>query len=150
MRDRYALAVVLVATVVAACANGSAGSPAAGSASPEAAGSAAPGASGPCVDAADLADTGEPIESAWAVIKTALAAQKVDDARAAAQTASHGLEGMADIVGAASPQAKELFLSSATQLRQAADQFPAGADKVDQARNDFEHAYDVAREARCP
>lgn len=150
MRDRRVLGFVLVATVVAACSGGSAGSPAGGGASPAAAGSASPGASGPCVDVADLSDTGEPVENAWSAIKTALAAQKIDDARTAAQTAGNGIKAMADLVGPASPQAKQQFLTSATELAQAVDQFPAGADKVDAARNDFEQAYNVAREAKCP
>jgi hypothetical protein len=119
-------------------------------ASPVAAGSASPAASGPCIDVGQLADTGDSVESQLDAIKTALAAKKVDDARSAAQTAGVGLKSLGDLAGPASPQAKQLFLNAATELAKAVTQFPNGGAMFDQARNDVEQGFVVARAAGCP
>lgn len=82
--------------------------------------------------------------------KSALAANKVDDARSAAATAIHGMKSMADLVGPASPPAKAQFLAAANELTEASSQFPSGGSLVDMARADLDQAYVVARQSRCP
>ena len=93
---------------------------------------------------------GEPVVMAMQLVKLALAAQKVDDARSAAEAATKGMTTMGDLVGSASPEAKQLFLAAATELTQAASQFPAGGPLVDQAKRDLDQAFVVAEAARCP
>src|SRR6185437_174414 len=89
---------------------------------------------GPCIDIANLADVGEPIEIAMTNVKTSLAAQKLDDARAAATSAAAGIRAVASVVGSASPAAKAQFLAAADEIEKVKDQFPAGTDLVDQAK----------------
>ncbi len=86
---------------------------------------------------------------AMQLIKPALAAQKIDDARSAAETAIKGLSTMGDLVGPASPRAKELFLAAATDLTQAASQFPSGGSLVDQSKRDLDEAFVAAEASRC-
>src|SRR6476659_6410164 len=150
---------MLAVLVLGACSPPAAPVPAATSAapssSPPTASAAAPSPgrsatpSGPCLDVGDLADLGEPVGMAMQLIKPALAAQKVDDARSAAQTAIKGLATIGDLVGPASPRAKELFLAAATELTQAASQFPNGGSLVDQSKHDLDEAFVVAEAARC-
>ena len=82
-------------------------------------------------------------------IKPALDANKVDDARALVQTATKGMTAMADLVGPASPQAKEMFTAAAAELTKAATQFPSGGSLVDQARHDLDQAFAVAATVKC-
>ena len=105
--------------------------------------------SGPCVDVGDLADLGEPVVTAMTAIKPALDAKKIDDARALAQTATDGLAAMAELVGTASPQAKKLFTTAASEMRKARSEFPSGVSLLDQARDDLDQAFAVAQTARC-
>ena len=104
---------------------------------------------GACVDVGDLADLGEPVVSAFTAIKPALEAQKIDDARGLAQTAIKGMTSMAELVGPASPQAKDIFTTAAAELTKAASQFPSGVSLVDQARGDLDRAFALAQAARC-
>ena len=112
--------------------------------------SASAAAGGPCVDVGELADIGDPVVTSLGALTTALAAKKLDDARSAAQTAGKGMKSMADLVAAASPQAKQLFLTAATELAQAVLQFPNGGAVVQQARKDLDQAFVIAEAARCP
>ena len=119
-------------------------------ASPVAGVSGSPAASGPCIDVGQLADSGDSVENQLDAIKAALSAKKVADARSAAQTAVVGMKSLADLSGSASPPAKQLFLTAATELAKAAAQFPNGTATYDQARKDFEQAFVVARTVGCP
>jgi hypothetical protein len=118
--------------------------------SPSGAASVSARPSGPCVDIADLADVGDPIVAAVQSIKPALAAGKVDDAKSAAAAASKNLKTLADRVAPASTKAKELFLTTADELTQAAAQFPDGGSLVDEAAKDLDEAFTLAEAARCP
>ncbi len=123
--------------------------PASAAPSPSAPLTASARPSGACVDVADLADLGEPVVSAMTGIKPALDAKKVDDARTLAGTAAKGMAAMADAVGPASPQAKQLFMTAASELTQAASQFPSGASLVDQSRHDLDQAFALAQAVKC-
>jgi hypothetical protein len=109
--------------------------------------SAAP--SGPCVDVAELGDLGESVVTAMTGIKAALDAKKVDDARALVQTATSGMASMSELVGPASPAAKQLFVKAAAELTNAASQFPSGTTEVEQARQDLGQAFVTAQAAAC-
>ena len=137
---------------VAASSPPSAAASAAPSSAPASAPSAAASPAGSqvaCVDVGDLADQGDPVQNALQAIKPALAAKKVDDARAHAQTAITGQKSMADLVAPASPQGKLLFLKAADELTQAVAKFPDGTSLVDQAQTDLNDGFTAARTSAC-
>ena len=138
----------MLTLVVSACAPSAGGPSLAPTSAPTA--PSAPGPSAPCIDAGQLADSAESVGVALQGLVAALKVANTAQARSLAGTAATGMRSIAGFVGPVRPDAEKVLRGAADKLDSATSGFPDGLAAVDEVQKEFEAAYELARDSRCP